>query len=242
MAEESEIKIAVHKGSRNLSRRHILTGMVAGAALVATGRAAKAACELTPAQVDGPFYPVAIQDYDWDLTTVSGGTGRAEGEVIEVTGQVLDAKCQPLPGSVIEVWQANVHGRYSHPGDKLAERPLDPNFQGFARIATDKDGKYRFLTIIPGSYPALGDWVRPSHIHFKVNAPFNPPVTTQMYFAGEPLNDKDLLLGSLSPAQRASLEISFDTVRADGIRTGVFNPILAEGWVPPKGLVIPGSG
>jgi protocatechuate 3,4-dioxygenase beta subunit len=185
---------------------------------------------------------MAIQDYDWDLTSVSGKTGRAEGDVIEVTGQVRDAKCQPLPGSVLEVWQANRHGRYNHPGDQAADRPLDPNFQGYARIVTDKDGNYRFLTIIPGSYSAMGDWVRPRHIHFKVHAPFNPPVTTQMYFAGEPLNDKDLLLAPLSPEQRASLEVSFDTVRADGIRTGVFNPILAEGWTPPEGLVMPGTG
>jgi protocatechuate 3,4-dioxygenase beta subunit len=216
--------------------------MIAGAALVATGRAAKAACALTPSQVAGPFYPQTIQDYDWDLTSVSGGTGRAEGEVIEVTGQVLDAKCQPLPGSVLEVWQANVHGRYNHPGDKLTDRPLDPNFQGYARIVADKVGRYRFLTIIPGSYPAIGDWVRPPHIHFKVHAPFNPSVTTQMYFAGEPLNDKDLLLAPLSSGQRAALEVSFDTVRADGIRTGVFNATIAEGWTPPEGLVMPGAG
>jgi protocatechuate 3,4-dioxygenase beta subunit len=210
--------------------------------MLATGRAARAACAVTPYQIDGPFYPIAIQDYDWDLTNVSGKTGRAEGDVIEVTGQVLDAKCQPLPGSVLEVWQANLHGRYNHPGDKSADRPLDPNFQGYARIVADKEGRYRFLTIIPGSYPAIGDWVRPRHIHFKVHAPFNPLVTTQMYFAGEPLNDKDLLLAPLSPEQRASLEVSFDTVRADGIRTGVFNPILAEGWTLPEGLVMPGTG
>ena len=242
MVGDPKIQVTACNGLWKLSRRNILTGMIAGVTLVATGRAAKAACALTPFQVDGPFYPLAIQDYDWDLTSVSGRTGRAEGEVIEVTGQVLDAKCQPLPGSVLELWQANVRGRYNHPGDKLTERPLDPNFQGYARIATDKDGRYRFLTIIPGSYPAIGDWVRPPHIHFKVHAPFNPSVTTQMYFAREPLNDKDLLLAPLSPEQRASLEVSFDTVRADGIRTGVFNPTIAEGWTPPEGLVMPGAG
>ncbi len=118
---------------------------------------------------------------------------------------------------------------------------MDPNFQGYARIATDKDGRYRFLTIIPGSYPAIGDWVRPRQIHFKVHAPFNPTVTTQMYFAGEPLNDKDLLLAPLSPEQRASLEVSFDTVRADGIRTGVFNPTIAEGQKSPCAAICSGK-
>ena len=174
MVRKPNIQELARNESWNFSRRNILTGMTAGTALLATGRAARAACALTPFQVDGPFYPMAIEDYDWDLTSVSGQTGRAEGDVIEVTGQVLDAMCRPLPGSVLEVWQANHRGRYNHPGDKSTDRPLDPNFQGYARIVTDKDGRYRFLTIIPGSYPAMGDWVRPRHIHFKVHAPFSP--------------------------------------------------------------------
>ncbi len=242
MVEKKNAWLTARVASYHLSRRNILTGMTAGAALLATSRAATAACALTPRQMDGPFYPLAIQDYDWDLTRVSRGDGRAQGEVIEITGRVLNAKCQPLPGCVIEVWQANVHGRYSHPRDEGKGRSLDPNFQGYARLPTDKDGRYRFLTITPGSYAAMGDWIRPPHIHFKVHAPFNPSVTTQMYFAGHPLNAKDLLLAPLSPAQRASLEVGFDTVKADGIRTGTFNLALGPGWVLPEGVVVPGSG
>ncbi len=225
---------------QRLTRRHLLTSLTAGAALIASGRAARAACALTAPQIDGPFYPVAIPEDDWDLTRVAGGSGRAEGEVIEVTGQVLDAQCKPLSGCVIEVWQANIHGRYDHPRDRGDDRPLDPNFQGYARLPADREGRYRFLTIVPGSYPAMGDWVRPPHIHFKVHAPFNPSVTTQMYFAGHPLNDKDRLLAPLTPAQRAGLEVALDAKGADGIRRGTFNPVLGAGWAPPRG--VPGSG
>ncbi len=228
--------------SHTLARRCLLTGLTAGAALIATGRVAKAACALTAHQMDGPFYPVAIQDSDWDLTRVSGAADRAEGEVIEIVGQVLDSQCQPLPGCVIEIWQANVHGRYSHPRDRADDRPLDPNFQGYARLPTDKEGRYRFVTIVPGSYAAMGDWVRPPHIHYKVHAPFNPSLTTQMYFAGHPLNDKDLLLAPLRPAERTALEVSFDSRNADGLRRGTFNPILGAGWIPPAGVPTPGSG
>ncbi|MFQ5567263.1 MAG: protocatechuate 3,4-dioxygenase subunit beta [Paracoccaceae bacterium] len=242
MTGKTQTLANAHAAAYHRSRRNLLTGITAGAALLASGRAATAVCALTPGQVDGPFYPVAIQDQDWDLTRVSGGTGRAQGEVIEVTGQVLDPDCRPLPGCVIEIWQANVHGRYNHPRDEGKGRPLDPNFQGFARIPVDKDGRYRFLTIIPGSYAAMGEWIRPPHIHFKVHAPFNPSVTTQMYFAGHPLNAKDLLLAPLSPAQRASLEVGFDTVRADGVRSGAFNIALGAGWMPPEGVVVPGGG
>lgn len=211
---------------RAIARRRVLAGLTAGATLLASGRVAKAACALTPLQTEGPFYPIAIGEDDWDLTRVAGGSGRAEGEVIEVTGQVLDAGCGPLPGSVVEVWQANMHGLYDHPRDLPRGRTYDPNFQGYARLTTDQDGRYRFVTIIPGAYPAASGWVRPPHIHYKVHGPSGRSIITQMYFAGHPLNDKDLLLARLSPAERGSVEVAFDTMTADGRRHGAFNPVL----------------
>ncbi len=211
---------------RCLSRRSLLAGLTAGTVVLAAGRTAKAACALTVPQNEGPFFPTVVQDHDWDLTHVSGGSGRATGEVIEVTGRVRDARCRPVSGCVIEVWQANVHGRYDHPQDFPRGRPLDPNFQGYARLASGNDGAYRFVTIIPGSYPAMADWIRPPHIHFKARTASNPPLTTQMYFAGHPLNGKDRLLAPLSAEGRASLEVAFDAARADGVRIGTFNLTL----------------
>ena len=149
--------------------------------------------------------------------------------MIEVAGQVLDAGCRPLPGSVVEVWQADMHGLYDHPRDPPRGRNFDPNFQGYARLTTGKDGHYRFVTIVPGAYPASRDWFRPPHIHFKVRAPSGRSITTQMYFAGHPLNGKDLILARLDPAERGSVEVAFDTVRTDGVRAGTFNPVLAAG-------------
>ncbi len=213
-----------------VARRHVLTGLTIGAALLATGRIAKAACPaVTPTQPEGPFYPVAIGEADWDLTRVAGGSGRAEGEVIEVAGRVLDAGCKPLPGSIVEVWQANTHGLYDHPRDRSGGRTFDPNFQGYARLTADRDGRYRFVTVIPGAYPAASDWVRPPHIHYKVRAPSGRSITTQMYFAGDPLNDKDRLLARLSPGERELVEVVFDTKTADGRRSGTFNTVFAAG-------------
>jgi protocatechuate 3,4-dioxygenase beta subunit len=216
--------------SQAVARRRVLTSLTIGAALLATGRIAKAACPvLTPTQPEGPFYPVAIGEDDWDLTRVAGGSGRAEGEVIEVAGQVLDGGCNPIPGSIVEVWQANTHGLYDHPRDRPGGRIFDPNFQGYARLIADRDGHYRFVTVIPGAYPAAGDWVRPPHIHYKVRAPSGRSITTQMYFAGDPLNDKDRLLARLSPAERKLVEVAFDTRTADGLRRGTFNPVFGAG-------------
>ena len=70
-----------------VSRRKLLGGIVAGAGALIAGKAAQAACALTPRQMNGPFFPVAINDYDWDMTHMSGRRDRAEGDVIEIVGR-----------------------------------------------------------------------------------------------------------------------------------------------------------
>jgi protocatechuate 3,4-dioxygenase beta subunit len=90
-----------------ISRRCLVAGMAAGGVTLAAG-AARAACALSAGQMDGPFYPLTLpSEQDVDLTQLASGTGRAAGEVIEVTGQVRDAACRPLAGCIIEVWQAD---------------------------------------------------------------------------------------------------------------------------------------
>ena len=212
--------------ARGLTRRHLLGIGVAGAGLAVSGVARAASCALTPAQTAGPFYPQITGDVDWDLTRLGGAPGRAEGEVIEITGRVLDTACRPIAGAAIDVWQANRSGRYDHPLDSGNANLLDANFQGFARIQTDADGAYRILTIRPGSYPATANWVRPPHIHYMAHAEGRELLTTQMYFAGDPLNDADRIFGSLSPAERSRVAVAFDQRRADGIATGTFDLIV----------------
>ncbi len=145
----------------------------------------------TPDQIVGPFYPVMRPlDEDADLITIRGRSGRAAGQVVHLSGRVLDLKGNPVPGALVEIWQANTHGRYTHPNDRNPA-PLDSNFEGFGVQKTDAKGRFRFKTIKPGSYfaPSLGT-LRTPHIHFQVTS---GPVrfVTQMYFAGEKLNDTD---------------------------------------------------
>jgi len=153
----------------------------------------------TPGEILGPFYPVIRPlDQDADLTTIAGKQGRATGQVIYLMGRVLNQKGEPVQGARIEIWQANTHGRYSHPSD-TNPASLDPNFQGYSVQTTDAEGRYRFKTIKPGPYPvnpANPTWWRPPHVHFDVTGKTNR-VLTQMYFPGEPLNDKDTLLQSI---------------------------------------------
>jgi len=147
----------------------------------------------TPDQILGPFYPVKKPaDGGTDLTRVSGKSGAPQGEVIYVMGRVLNMDGEPVKGAQLEVWQANAGGRYVHSSDPNPA-PLDPNFDGYANVVSDAEGRYRFKTVKPGAYAVGGGWVRPPHIHFDVRGQFNRLVT-QMYFAGETLNDKDRLL------------------------------------------------
>ena len=133
-----------------------------------------------------------IGETDADLLTNYAAPGEAAiGQRIIVTGQLLDGGGHPVPGALIEVWQANAGGRYRHKRDGYLAA-LDPNFGGCGRCMTDADGWYSFRTIKPGPYPwpnRANDW-RPAHIHFSVFGPtFAQRLISQLYFEGDPLID-----------------------------------------------------
>jgi protocatechuate 3,4-dioxygenase beta subunit len=122
-----------------------------------------------------------------DLTRAYNGAPL--GERIIVTGRVTDENGKPVPGTMIELVQANGAGRYAHQYDQH-DAPLDPNFTGVGRVTVGEDGRYRFLTIKPGAYPwanHYNGW-RPAHLHFSLTGPaFANRLITQMYFPGDPL-------------------------------------------------------
>jgi protocatechuate 3,4-dioxygenase beta subunit len=147
----------------------------------------------TPDQILGPFYPVQKPtDGGNDLTRLKGRSGAAQGPVVYVTGRVLSLRGDPCPDVKLEIWQANGAGRYTHPHDRN-QAPIDPNFDGYATVVTDADGRYRFRTVKPGAYPVVAEYWRPPHIHFDITGKVNRLIT-QMYFPDEPLNEKDPLL------------------------------------------------
>jgi protocatechuate 3,4-dioxygenase beta subunit len=55
----------------------------------------------------------------------------------------------------------------------------------------DAQGRYLLETIEPASYPG-----RTRHIHVKVQAPYQPVPTTQIYFSGEPGYQRDRIFDS----------------------------------------------
>lgn len=148
----------------------------------------------TPAQAEGPFYPVRWPpETDADLLSL-GGRAYGKGEPLVLTGRVEGLDGRPLAGAAVEIWQCDADGRYHHPGDGGR---ADPAFQGYGRTVTDADGRYRFRTMRPVAYPG-----RTPHIHMKVGQGGRTLLTTQMYVAGEPANDRDGLLAAVRDAER----------------------------------------
>ncbi len=213
--------------NRSWSRRRFVSLGLAALPLSAAGAAAS---PYTPRQTEGPFYPrQKPSDADADLTRIEGREGRAQGQLIQVSGQVLDRDQQPIAGALVDVWQANRYGRYAHPADS-STAPLDAAFQGYAQLRCDERGFYRFTSIMPGPYPVSARWSRPPHIHFKVSKQGFSMLTTQMYFAGQPLNERDALLQQVPESERDRLVVTFHELgRSDSvepIRAGRFNIIL----------------
>jgi protocatechuate 3,4-dioxygenase beta subunit len=124
----------------------------------------------------------------------------------------------------IELWQANAAGRYAHRGD-TSSAPLDPNFQGFARLVTGRDGSYRYTTIKPGAYDDGDDSPRPPHIHLDVSGNTDR-VVTQMIFAGEPLNERDDVIPQWARARLTATPLGRGTNGALRYR---WNIILSSG-------------
>ena len=215
----------------NISRRDVTKqiGIAAGISLLGPGITQAAA--VRPEQTEGPFYPIDEQaDMDMDLTLIEGHSETAEGETILIRGRLSDADGRPLDDALVDVWQANHFGRYSHPGDKNTA-PLDPNFQGWGITKTNAEGRYGLKTIKPGAYRLSavdGSVQRCRHIHFKVSRPGFKDLTTQMYFHGDPLIDQDLVMAR-TPTELRHLLIA-DSITDEVTRLPLyrFDLVLAD--------------
>jgi protocatechuate 3,4-dioxygenase, alpha subunit len=159
----------------------------------------------TPEGTLGPFYPgvFALEEMSRDLSMVAPILAhRPQGQPIRLSGRFFDSNGAPVPSLIVEFWQANTHGRYRHPLDQSA-RPLDPQFDGFARIRTDDDGGFTFSTIKPGAHPVRegSAIVRAPHLRLTIFASGIDRVVTQIFFDDEPLNAADPVLNCIADAE-----------------------------------------
>lgn len=110
---------------------------------------------------------------------------QVNGDIVILSGQVLDANGNPVAGAAVEIWQTDASGVYDHPNDP-GTNGRDRTFQFYGTSVTDADGVYSFRTLKPAAYES-----RPPHIHVKVKLNGTTLLTTQFYFA----EDRDVVQG-----------------------------------------------
>jgi catechol 1,2-dioxygenase len=134
--------------------------------------AGREACEPTESDFRGPMYAPGAP-----RRSVLAGPNEP-GERLRIRGTVFGPDCRtPVSRALLDVWQADAAGRYHDEREAYRLR---------GQILTDGRGQYQIDTIRPGGYGG-----RPAHIHFTVGAPGHEPLTTQLYFRGDPVLDHD---------------------------------------------------
>ena len=127
------------------------------------------------------------------------------GERVTVQGRVLDGDGLPVPDAVLEIWQANSHGKYAHRED-AQDKPLESGFTGFGRVPTDQGGVFRFATIKPGPVPGPNGVEQAPHLVISIfMRGLLKRLVTRMYFPGDPQNAVDPILTLVDPARRITL-------------------------------------
>ena len=157
--------------------------------------------QATTSHTVGPFFTIGLTRL---FQSEIAGPGVA-GERIAIEGRVLDGDGSPVPDALVEIWQANSHGKYAHPEDKQ-EKPVEPGFRGYGRQPTDDAGKFRFTTIKPGAVPGPDGKPQAPHIAVSVfSRGLQRRLVTRIYFPDEPANASDFALSRVDPARRGTL-------------------------------------
>ncbi len=161
----------------------------------------------TVSELGGPDLRRLAQALPPTVADLAGrGENRAIGQLIHLRARIVDEDGAPVPGAIVEVWHCNAAGKYLHPNDTSAS-PIDPNFNGNARLVAGDTGLIELRTIKPAAYavPDSGGWWRPPHIHVSVwGRAWLSRLVTQVFFQGEPLNEHDGILNAIrDPAARS---------------------------------------
>ena len=194
------------------SRRNILRGAALAPLFWHVKGAFAQELTRTPALTIGPYYPDRLPlDRDNDLLLINDAITPAVGEIMWVSGRVLDSSGNAIRGAVVEIWQADNNGAYIHSASPIANR--DSNFQGYGKFETASDGRYLFRTVKPGIYPG-----RTRHIHYQTKVAGRGDLITQCHFEGEALNAGDMVLSGIrDTAQRQSVIRPIDSIDTSAI-------------------------
>jgi len=154
----------------------------------------------TAAELSGPDLRRLAKALPPTSADLAGREGRrALGQLIHLRARVVDEDGAPLAGAIVEIWHCNAAGKYIHPNDG-SDSPVDPNFNGHARLVAGDSGLIDLRTIKPAAYavPDSGGWWRPPHVHVAVwGRVWLSRLVTQVFFEGEPLNAHDGILNAI---------------------------------------------
>jgi protocatechuate 3,4-dioxygenase, alpha subunit len=157
--------------------------------------------QASASQTVGPFFIIGCT---WLNRSEIAGEGVA-GERVTVEGRVVDGDGNAVPDALLEIWQSNSEGKYAHPDD-TQNKQIEPNFQGFGRVPTDDDGKFRFTTIKPGRVPGPDGKPQAPHLAVSVFARgLLRRLVTRIYFPDESGNSEDYALNLVEPERRGTL-------------------------------------
>lgn len=148
----------------------------------------------TASQTVGPYVHIGFARLFNDNLAPEG----VPGERVAVSGTIVDGAGQPMTDGIVEIWQADATGHYTHPESGGAAR----QFRGFGRVATDRTGTFRFTTVKPGRVPGPGGVLQAPHLSILIfSRGLLKHLSTRMYFPDEPANAEDAIL-KLVPAER----------------------------------------
>jgi protocatechuate 3,4-dioxygenase alpha subunit len=157
--------------------------------------------QATTSQTVGPYFKIGLQWLNRDNLAGEG----VSGERVTIQGRVLDGDGVSVPDAILEIWQANAHGKYAHPED-TQDKPLEPAFKGYGRIPADKQGAFRFATIKPGPVPGPNRKEQAPHLVISVfMRGLLKRLVTRMYFPDDARNASDPILNLVDPARRSTL-------------------------------------
>jgi protocatechuate 3,4-dioxygenase, alpha subunit len=157
--------------------------------------------QATSSQTVGPYFRIGLRWLNRDNLVGEG----VSGERVTIQGRVFDGDGAPVPDAILEIWQANAHGKYDHPED-TQDKPLEPGFKGYGRVSVNDEGIFRFATIKPGPVPGPKGKDQAPHLVVSV---FMRGVlrrtVTRIYFPDDPRNPADFILNLVEPARRSTL-------------------------------------
>lgn len=176
----------------------------------------------TPSQTAGPYVHIGLIPRQAGFEIFASNLGEVlvgpttQGERIRIEGRIFDGTGALVRDALVEIWQADAHGRFNHPADRQAG-PRDESFRGWGRTGTDfETGLWAFDTIKPGRIAGRSGHNRMApHINLWIVARgINLGLATRLYFDDEDAaNAEDPVLRIIEQPERRKTLIATRSLR-----------------------------